>query len=86
MHNYSDLESCIDSLKSYNAAFFTRPAEEGGTEVICYSPYLVHNSESGELEVRCYVYNWIDRYDANGQFVDHYAYEGVITEELDENI
>lgn len=95
MRNYSDLDNCIESLKSCGATYYTRDiitnyydgsSEKTGTELVCYSPYMTYDYKKGEPFIHCYVYHWKDEYDIDGKFISHTPFEGLYTSELDYEI
>jgi len=86
----NDLERCSALLDKENAPYFTRETtlEDGstGTELISYSPYYKYDSEHNILDISCYVYNWCDTYDKDGNFLKHEVYECTYSTELDKDI
>lgn len=83
--NYSDLEQVISAMERDKAAYFTRKVDNG-TELICYSPYFTYDYKTNKETIHCYVYYWVDSFDANGKFVSHKPLEGFYSRTLDKNV
>lgn len=92
--NYSDLDSCVESLKSCGASFYVKEVTlichdgsmKQGFKIVCYSPYVTYDYKTNKTNVHCYVYNWKDYYDIDGKFITHISFEGLYLSELDETI
>lgn len=82
----TDIQRIIVGLDRHKISYFTREADGGNTELVCYEPYVTHNESTNDLEILCYVYHWIDTYDINGKFLNHRVYEGTYTKELDTSL
>lgn len=82
----TDFEKCTAALDKVGACYFTRTKENGNKELICYSPYISYNFEKDDVDIHCYVYHWIDTYDANENFISHEVYEAAYTSELNYDI
>ena len=79
----TDFEKCKAALDKVGACYFTKFGENNTNKLVCYSPYVSYNFEKDEVEIHCYVYHWVDTYDADGNFISHEVYEAAYTEELD---
>ena len=75
MSAYHDISTCLDALTSAGAPHFIRDTEDGGSAVVCYSPYVTVDYDTGEIITHCYVYNWVDTFDKDGKFIKHEVYE-----------
>ena len=86
IRDMTDFEKCKAALDKVGACYFTKFGENNTNKLVCYSPYVSYNFEKDEVEIHCYVYHWVDTYDADGNFISHEVYEAAYTEELDYDV
>lgn len=86
MGAYHDISTCIDTLCRANAPHFVKELEDGGSAVVCYSPYITVNYDTGEITTHFYVYHWKDIFDKDGNFIRHEVYENTYLTELNYEI
>ena len=82
--SHYDYFHCINTLNTCGANYFTRPIENGGVKIVCYSPYYVYDNKTGEASISCYVLHWVDTYNAGGEFISHKVYESVWVKNIED--